>query len=349
MWKMIIDKQEYLSSVLDILYDLKSELNQQNIDLLSDIKDGPDNVMITCPYHSEGHEHRPSMGVKKDSGICHCFTCGKVVSLQDLVSDCFKQVGYGDIWLSEHYDFVTMEQTKNMFDDLADKSSKQYDDLLLSKLNGTYVEDESGFVSEEELDSYRWTHPYWAKRGITEDWVIELFDLGYDKEKQMITMPVRDIQGRCEFVAKRSVNTKFFQYPPGVSKPLYGLYEFYKSVSGGRGSAKLNLMPVMMSMQGKIFVCESMIDCILLWQYGHYAVALNGLGNNRQFQQLNELPVNCLVLCTDNDEAGQNARARIRKNVRKLCSEIQFPKGIKDVGECSPEQIENIRDWEIFV
>lgn len=343
---MIIDNRQYTSSIMDILQDLKAELIQKDIDLLQDIKDGPDNIMITCPYHNEGHERKPSMGVKKDSGICHCFSCGKVVTLQDLVSHCFNQSNYGNSWLSEHYDYIILEQTKNVFDELSKKYSKEQDRQLLLKSKRRHAKDDIGyesdlrFVSEEELDSYRWTHPYWEKRGIVNEHILEYFDLGYDREKKMITMPVRDIKGRCEFVAKRSVNTKFFQYPPGVSKPLYGLYELYQTGLMGSCYRDTDIK--------KLFICESMIDCILLWQAGYYAVALNGLGNNRQFKQLNDLPISHFILATDNDEAGQSARVRIKKNVTRFFTEIKFPKGIKDIGECTREQIENILVWEVF-
>lgn len=321
---MFIDSAgiEILADSEDIINTLRFELASQHIQLLEMApRESGNNIQIQCPYHGNGQERKPSAGIRKSDGVFHCFACQETHTLPEVISYCFGRDDngyYGTKWIVQTFDTI--------------KSNRS-----------TYREKEKPveqktFVSEEELDSYRWTHPYWAKRGIVEDWVIELFDLGADLEKKMITMPVRDIQGRCEFVAKRSVNTKFFQYPAGVSKPLYGLYELASStiISGSRSGIHL-------------FVCESMIDCILLWQSGHFAVALNGLGNNRQFQQLNELPLSHLILCTDNDEAGQNARTRIRKNVRKLCSEIQFPRGIKDVGECTREQVINIRDWERWV
>ena len=275
----------------------------------------------------------------------NCFACGETHSLPEVISHCFgydDNGHYGKIWLEtnipdKHYIF-------NMSD-----SSKEGDARLIGKLKKKAKEKDSkkqynkignlidaDYVSEEELDSYRWTHPYWAKRGIVDEKIIELFDLGYDREKQCITFPVRDIQGKCEFVAKRSVNTKFFQYPSGVSKPLYGLYELYNTIfiSGSRKSPS-------------IMLCESMIDCILLWQSGHRALALNGLGNDRQFIQLRNLDVNHIILATDNDKAGQEARKRIRKNVtNKIFSEIVFPENRKDIGECSREEIDNILQWE---
>ena len=333
--------KEIQISVLDALETLKSELVSNNIDLLKDIKDGPANVQITCPFHSEGQEHRPSMGVKKNGGIAHCFTCGTVVTFSELVSYCIngvKSEQYGDKWLLNRYRDLTFETLKDSLT-FNEFRGKDRDKLMIAKCRGekldvnitTGKKIQNNYVPDEELDTYRWTHPYWSKRGIVDENIIELFDLGYDRETKCITFPVRDKQGNCEFVARRSVNTKFFQYPPGVSKPLYGLYEL--CVSGLQDE--------------KIIVCESMIDCILLWQSNHPALALNGLGNDRQFKQLRELPVRHIILATDNDGAGQKARARIKENVKnKLFSEIAFPKGIKDIGECTKEQIDNILEWE---
>lgn len=315
---------EILADAEDIINTLRLDLASNNILLLENApRESGNNLQIQCPYHNNGQERKPSAGIRKSDGMFHCFSCNEIHSLPEVISYCFNKndMGYyGQKWLFQHFDCIK-----------ADYPS-------VWKEQEKPVEEQQKFVSEEELDSYRWKHPYWEKRGVVDDWVIELFDLGYDEQKRMITMPVRDIEGRCEFVAKRSVEGKFFQYPSGVSKPLYGLYELTHSciISGSRNGIHL-------------FVCESMIDCILLWQSGHFAVALNGLGNNRQFQQLNELPISHLILCTDNDEAGRDARARIKKNVQKICSYIQFPKRIKDVGECTREQIDNIRDWERWI
>lgn len=90
-----------------------------------------------------------------------------------------------------------------------------------------------------------------------------------------------------------------------------------------------------------------MIDCCLLWKNNKYAVAMNGLGTNLQFKQLKELPCRKLILCTDNDITGHNARVRIRQNVtNKIITEIVFPQNRKDIGECTDEEIQNL--LEIF-
>lgn len=347
-----LKESEIQVPVLDVLQALKAELAADNIDLLHDIKDGPANVMITCPFHNHGQEKKPSMGVKKQGGIAHCFTCGEVVDFTELVSYCVngtKSSQFGTTWLLNRYRDFTFQTLKETLK-FNEFRGKEKDKLIMAKCRGEHSDvnistgkrESKHFVSETELDSYRWTHKYWAKRGVVDDNIIELFDLGYDREKEMITMPVRDLAGNCEFVAKRSVNVKFFQYPPGVSKPLYGLYEIFATTKvNGHDVHVLPCLPK------KLFVCESMIDCILLWQSGHIAVALNGLGNDRQFKQLMDLPIRHIILATDNDEAGQKARDRIKKYVHnKIFSEIMFPKDIKDIGECSREQIDNILQWE---
>ncbi len=337
---MIIDRTEFTVSLEDILQELRSQLALNHIELLQrEPRESGNNIQIQCPYHGNGQERKPSAGIKKSNGVFHCFACGETHTLPEVVSYCFGKNdsgAFGWQWLLKNFLTISVEERKGI--EL---------DFVRNGGNNMSAEGDKRFVTETELDRYRWTHPYWAKRGITDESIIELFDLGYDMNKQMVTMPVRDTQGRCEFVAKRSVKTKFFQYPQGVSKPLYGLFELntmgMSYSANGRGSAKR--APIFK----ELFVCESMIDCILLWQSGHFAVALNGLGNERQFRQLRDLPVRNLILCTDNDDAGMSARERIKKNVRgKMFTEIRFPDGIKDVGECSREQIDNIKDWEIM-
>ena len=51
-----------------------------------------------------------------------------------------------------------------------------------------------------------------AGEGLTDE-IIEMFDIGYDKDREAITFPIRNIRGDCVFVATRSIKTKFFGLP----------------------------------------------------------------------------------------------------------------------------------------
>lgn len=334
---MRIDNIEFGEDLDTILSELKNQLTLNDIDMLGTIRPtGYDNIMVSCPYHKEGKERRPSAGIKRIDGVFHCFACGETHSLPEVISYCFGRYdngAFGWNWLIKNFLTIEVEERKDVHFDFSRGDS--------SSVGRHSKKDDTGavrYVSEEELDQYRYYHPYWAERGITDESIIELFDLGYDREAKSITFPVRDIKGNCLFVARRSVRTKFFNYPTGVEKPLYGLYELqYKRLRSGRYAED-------------VIVCESMIDCVLLWQAGFYAVALNGLGNNLQFKQLEELPCRHLMLATDNDEAGDKARDRIRRFVKgKIFSEIIFPEGIKDIGECTRLQQENINLWEEYI
>lgn len=337
---MKIHDLEFNIELLDILQELRSQLKQNHIDLLRDIKDGPANVQVTCVYHADGQERRPSAGIKKDTGIYHCFACGETHDLPEVISNCFGKNDLGAFgwqWLMQNFYSVEVEKRDVSFN----ISRSDNTDSLLHKHNVDDLDSvEHRYVSEEELDKYRYYHAYWKKRGITNKNVIELFDLGYDKKADAITFPVRDINGNCLFIARRSVKTKWFNYPEGVEKPLYGLYECYTIVDYDN---------IHYNFPSEVIVCESMIDCILLWQAGHCAVALNGLGNQLQMRQLRDLPCRRLILATDNDAAGDSARRRIRKEVNnKIITEIQFPKDRKDIGECTQDEIKDILEWEVL-
>ena len=328
---MIINDVQFNCALEDILTELVSQLRANNIPLISKQRNSGNHIQITCPYHSNGMERKPSAGIRKSDGILHCFACGEVHSLPEVISHCFghEDAGiWGWTWLLKNFAIVQVEERKDIDLNL-DRPE------FMTKCLNVYVP--SKYVSEEELDKYRYTHPYLYKRGMTDE-VIELFDLGWDSDVQAITFPIRDIHGNCLFIARRSVKTKFFNYPEGVEKPLYGLYEYYNYAEGEYGAQhKIDC--------SQVIVCESMFDALSFWTIHKPAFALNGLGNDLQFKQLRELPCREIVLATDMDEAGQKARKRIRKNLNgtKLIAEYFFPEGRKDANDCTKEELQNLK------
>lgn len=368
---MTLDNMEVDASIYDIIHLLKEQLAEQGISMLRGIRDTPNNLMISCPYHKMGQERRPSAGIKKKDGTFHCFACEEVHTLPEVISHCFGKEdagAFGYSWLMQNFVMISKEERRDVELDMVRNSSASVvasgsatvghlsDSVDSVRKDATVV-----CVSEAELERYRVVHPYWAKRGITNETVIELFDLGYDKETRCITFPVRDVNGKCLFVARRSVDTKFFNYPAGAEKPLYGLYEymeFYNRYSmpagtnyvlvAGRGNGKTQFANALWNIVdelNEIVVCESMLDALSFWCIGKFAVALNGLGNELQFKQLRELPCRKIILATDMDERGLEARERIKKNVpNKLITEYFFPKGKKDANECTPKELLALED-----
>ena len=318
---MIINDVQFNCELEDILTELVNQLRANNIPLIAKQRNSGDHIQITCPYHSNGMERKPSAGIRKSDGTFHCFACGEVHSLQEVISHCFGHyddlVGkWGWQWLIRNFATVQVEERKDVDLDFSRNSVVRNRSVCRDK-----------FVTEEELDKYRYYPDYISKRGISDE-VIELFDIGVDLQSNCITFPNLDKNGNCLFVAKRSIEQKFFQYPSGVQKELYGIYQLYQ----------LHPFP------SEVYVCESMIDSLYLWTFNKPACALNGLGNEIQFKQLRELPCRVLILATDSDKAGLQARERIRMNMQntKIIKEVILPKGRKDINECTPNEIQNL-------
>ena len=320
---MRINDTEFNADLWNILTELQNQLRMNDNDVLGQMKQSGHNIQVCCPYH---HDTRPSAGIDMRTGMFHCFACGEVHTLPEFISQCFGHVDnvfgnkFGWNWLLKNFLTIAIEERQDIPLDFDD------DTLYNVTVNVDYV-------SEEELDRYRYTHPYMYQRGLTDE-VIELFDIGYDKDSSCITFPVRDISGNTLFVARRSVRTKFFNYPKDAVKPLYGLYELYEF------GQLHNFYHNDVFRIDEVIVCESMLDALSFWTVGKYAVALNGLGNELQMKQLRDLPVRELILCTDMDEAGMKARERIRKNIKnKLIREYILPNGRKDANDCTKEEL----------
>jgi len=337
---MIINDVQFNCELEDILTELISQLRANNINLIQKHKDGPTHIQLCCPYHANGMERRPSAGLRKSDGIFHCFACNETHSLSEVISHCFGHdddvVGkFGWQWLLRNFATVQIEERKDVEIDLSRNNS--------NNRNNRHT---CNYISEQELDKYRYFHPYMYKRGLTDE-IIELFDIGYDVSTKSITFPVKDINGNCLFIARRSVVSKFFNYPEGVEKPLYGLYEYYSMFTDSK-QPYFDLWARVNPQANEIIVCESMLDALSFWTVGKYAVALNGVESELQIKQLKELPCRKIILATDSDEKGMLARQRIRKKIgnRKLITEYIFPKGRKDANECTREELLSLE--EIF-
>lgn len=324
---MYINGTQFNVEVSEIIAELKSQLASNGIDMFYKTFDSGDNVMVCCPYHKHGQERRPSCGIRKSDGIVNCLACGKTVGIDEMIANCF---GYSDPvwgyrWLISNFSTISVEQRADIELDL-DRHSKP-------TVNDPY------FVPVDELDSYRYIHPYMYERGLTDE-IIGYFDIGYDKTTDSITFPVRYWGslnfGRCLFVAKRNIKTKRFDLPKNIGKPLYGLYEIWGACMQ---QTTTELLP-------EVYVCEGLFDCLRLWCNGKYAVAGFGcLYSDYQLKLLEGLPTRKLILAFDNDKAGKDGADRVRRSIKnKIITEVILPDNKKDIGECTDEEIQNLNE-----
>ena len=139
-----------------------------------------------------------------------------------------------------------------------------------------------------------------------------------------ITFPVRDAEGRTLFFCRRSVEGKLYNYPNGVTKPVYGL----------------DMIPADCK---SVIICESIINALTLWVWGYVAVALMGTGNQYQLTQLKRLGVREFVLCMDGDEAGRKANSKLKNALKQVAivSTVDMPDG-KDVNDLDKSDFDNL-------
>ena len=298
---------------------------------------------IYCPIHNDGNERKPSCGVllhdqykngnRTPAGFFHCFTCNFAKPMTEAITEILKRKNIsksGFDWLKENIPEFEGEDAE--FDYLLPTEISQalQSKYALDYINSQIISESPNFVSETELASYRLTVPYMYQRGLTDD-IIEKYDIGYDanfippgrkKPLPCITFPVKDQNGNTLFLCRRSVEGKFFHYPQGVEKSVYGLYELPKGVKS-------------------VIIAESCLNALKAIRFGYNAVALLGTGTSYEINQLRQLGIPEFVLCLDGDDAGQRGMAKLKKALKSVAIvwTIKMPPD-KDINDCTKEEFD---------
>jgi DNA primase len=282
---MIIWGNPVMISLNEVLQDIKTEAMHKKINLELDTLQSSNDIFITCP-HLEGHngvpENTPSCSVNKDTGIVHCFGCGYSDSLPGMIAKIFKLsnkvMGYR--WILQKYAIP----------------AKGYRPLI--KLEKIPRQINSFFLPDSILDQYSYDHPYMFKRHLTED-IIDLFDLGFDKQTNSITIPMRDHKGRLVFIKKRPVTrTKFHKYHIDEGIDKRGLVFGLDIIAQNIGRVKM------------IYLCEGEFDVMSCYVAKKYAGGMQGdsLFGDQVKQLIRVARGIPICILTDNDQPGREAR-----------------------------------------
>lgn len=304
--------------IYDILLNIRSKINNNK---LSKIIDKGQNVMITCPFHSGGHERHPSCQVFADPngsieyGITHCFACGKTCSLYETVNACFDQEGdFGKNWLCDNYGSVLSNSYKYLETINLNKNKKK------------------NYIDESILDKFNFYHPYMEKRHLSLP-VIRKFKIGFDKSTNSITFPVWDQNNNLVMITKRNVDSKIFHIDKDCEKPVYLLNFILND----------NIKTV--------YVTESQINCLTLHSWGYPAIGLMGTGTKYQYDILSKCGIRHYILALDGDPAGDKGTLRFIKNMPNdvIIDVVNIPRS-KDVNDLTKDDFDNLKimdknDW----
>lgn len=315
-----VQNVNYDIDMMTFLYDLKNSLTQDGVFLLDTIKQTGDNILFTCPFHKEGHEHKPSCGISMQdkytssgklipAGTVHCFTCNYISSIDKFISNCYNKQDmgiFGTEWLKQHYKYSLVDTDRH---------------FKVEFSRGVKHKIDYPTINDKILDNYSYYHDYMYKRHL-DDRVINLFDIGYDKATNSITIPVKDLQGNVKWIQKRRINYKYYHIPDGIKKTdfLLGAYECLKYNKNNE----------------PIYVVESPFNMLTLWKYKKFAVCLFGTGGGAQYDLLNMLPFRHLIIALDNDIAGINGEEKLLNhlgNTKLLDKLIYNPLDTRDINE----------------
>lgn len=279
------------------------------------IRTMPDNIQVTCPFHKDGQENKPSATIritaneKASPGLFSCFTCHEAMMINKMVEKI----------LGPLYDADEVE-AKLGLETLAVRST-----FIKPEKETIFNLDKETFVSRADIRRYEgYYHPYLKSRRITEE-VAKIYNIGFDKENNQIIFPIYNIEHKCVGLGRRSVDRKLYRYPQGLQKPLYGLYE-------------LDRFP------HYVWVVEGPFNLWSLRGWGKQGVALLGTGTEFQYKQLLEIDCKGFVLALDPDEAGINATNKLRNFLLKHKKEVhvaQIPYG-KDINDLTHEEFRNV-------
>ena len=289
---------------------------QEETGLLSYTNELETDIMCTCPIHKGGMERTPSLGINKESGVVHCFTCGYKGDIITLVSDCYN-ISYNQAYRKLVGDFVY--SGGRVLDISLDrgKIENQYipHNLVISKIKDNYTS---------------WN--YLFNRGIDANKLYRVFPVGYDRPTDSIILYTRDLKGKYIGSKTRSIKGKTFANSVGAKKStyLYGAYELLQSA---------------WQPEHPLWICESEIDALTVWSRGGYAVAIGGSHISKiQLDILKQLGVRRIVDGLDKDEAGREGWKNLCTYVRGISTyNTKYPVNKKDINELTIEEFNNIK------
>ena len=278
-----------------------------------------DNGSACCPFHNE---KTPSFSVSRTKQFYYCFGCGAHGNAISFLMeyDRLPFVEAVQTLAEQHGLSIPTEYTQEKSEDLTplysvlEEASKKFQQNLKQSTHAIqYLKDRklTGQTARDFAIGY--APDAWsflcdslgkdknAKQAlVTTGMAIKKTEERlYDRFRDRIMFPIRDIRGRTIAFGGRVLKDgtpKYLNSPETPvfhkSKTLYGLYEAYQK------QRQLT----------RALVVEGYMDVVSLAQHGiHYAVATLGTAMNAQHVQLLSRYTSDIIFCFDGDNAGKRA------------------------------------------
>lgn len=299
-----------------------------------------DNIYSTCPVHDDSDNPR-AFSFSMDKGIWKCWT-----------RDCQHQ------YRNDIFGLIRGSLSKNAGEDVGFSKALKWSCEFLS-IKSNIVSTKSEYIKEDyfidlissinnqppqinhkpiQLENLEYPSKYFISRGFKRE-TLEHFGVGdcHNKSSKMYdraVIPIHSDDGK-NIVAiigrtlKEYKMPKFLFYPKGfVKSDLF--YNYHRAVDNIKST-------------NTVILVEGQGDVWKLYEAGiHNALGMFGKSLSKEQElKLNKLPITNIVLLTDNDQAGREAKLQITRQLNRLYT-LSFPRiSTKDIGEMTVQQIKD--------
>lgn len=285
---------------------------------------GAENLASRCPF-PDHDDHSPSFAININNGLWKCHGCNRSGNLATLL----RGLGVSRSRVDQLVGPVIPQIQKRQRREQQRKRNRFVgSDPFLAEVS----------IPESALGVYDWRPDGLVDQGFDQKLLREL-DIGYDREKDRITFPIRDVYGNLVGISGRSTLHDV--------KPRYLVYRGRRKtdkgfVAGDFGPGFDDLFPtyeikshkylwnahrvygLLESSNEPVIVVEGFKGCIWLVQHGYWnAVATMGSSmSQEQYDLLVRMSGSGIVLFYDNDFAGIKGTIRVGKWLSRTVVDI---------------------------
>lgn len=284
-------------------------LIQEETEFCYDCNELDKDIMVTCPFHKGGRESKPSLGINKDSGVYHCFTCGERGTIIDLVAYTM--------------DLTPNQAIRKLAGEYVYNGGRRSLDIDLTPQTNKQTKVDVNLQNNQKAIDYLY------KRNVIG--IHTLFPIGYNPIHDSIVIYIQDWRGNVVYGKERRLSSKRFYNTANVRKSdyLFGAYQIAKY----------------WDKKSPIWICESEIDALTCWSRGCFAVAIGGSHiSAKQLSILKQLGIRTLINGLDRDKAGRQGWETINMfTTGIMLFDTQFPVDKKDINDLTKEEFFSIK------
>lgn len=327
---LVIDDILIPATVKQVVEELREQTGYFN-----DVNDTGQDLMVTCPNHSQGQERNPSCGILKEdrgdtkAGTTHCYTCGYVTDIVGLVKDCkgYQMPQEAFSWLTSNFLILTIDKEERPLLEL-DMSREQH-------IQPLYIPEKEIIRYNKEFQNSEQAIKYMESRCISMQTCND-FKIGYNKTNNSIMIPINNREGQTIFYKERLIDKKVFLNQKGISKANY-IFGLDKAIQNIKTDRELN-----------VWVCESEIDALTIYERGDIAIALLGSHISRQQEELLiNSPIRNLIDGLDRDKAGRKGSKLLKERLASKGFRVYLTdwgsSNKKDINELTEEEYKKIK------